>query len=96
MGVDREEENGAYKGQMGGCQSPRVFLGAVIGMRLKYVSVRVCARRLAAEGQGGHKVAALHCWHVVHICSLFWKLITATLLSVEAFVVCKRYLNKFQ
>lgn len=59
------------------------------------MSVRVCAHRLAAEGQGGHKVAVLQCWHVVCIYSLFWKLITATLLSVRAFVVCKRYLDIF-
>lgn len=26
------------------------------------------AHKLAAEGQGGHKVAALQCWHVVCIC----------------------------
>lgn len=64
-------------------------------MRLKYVSVRVRAHRLVAEGQEGHKVAALHCWHVVRICSLFWKLITETLLSLGAFVVCERYLDKF-
>lgn len=60
------------------------------------VCVGVRAHRLAAEGQGGHKVAALHCWHVVCICkSVFWKLITATSLSFTTFVVCKLCLNVF-
>lgn len=29
------------------------------------VCASVRAHMLAAQGQGGHKVAALHCWHVV-------------------------------
>lgn len=74
MGGGRVEGKGVCRGG----QTPRVLTQATVGRGLKYVCVGVRAHMLAAEGQGGHKVAALQCWHVVYVCkSVFWKLITA-------------------
>lgn len=72
------------RGGGGGGQSPRVLMQAAVGGGGEIcVFAGVCAHRLAAEGQGGHKVAALQYWHVVCI----WRLITATSLQLTTFVV---------
>lgn len=82
-GVSGSGEGRGEWGVWGGGQSPRVLTQAAVGGggRSVCACVGVCAHRLAAERQRGHKVAALQCWHVVCICkSVFWRLITAATL----------------
>lgn len=79
-GVSGSGEGRGERGVRRGGQSPRVLAQAAVwrGPNCECVCEHT---GWLPRGQGGHKVAALQCWHVVCICkSVFWKLITAPIL----------------